>query len=92
MSEYNFYDDRHCINCANAKFRETFQFQGQTKELYYCGLHRQLVTDCTWVQIISGCKGRDYVSRVGAKPKKKAAPIETEHQITLDEWFDEVTV
>ena len=53
-------DDRHCANCANAKFKETF---GEGHKLYICGKHKTAITDLTLVQSIIGCKGKDYVSK-----------------------------
>lgn len=83
MSEIDYSDNRRCINCIHATYKE------KTKdgiELFFCGPHRTFITNLTWVQ--STCHGKDYEDRViekpKAKPKKKA-----EHQITLDEWLKE---
>ena len=54
---FNAYDDRHCIDCANAKYKETFD---SGHKLYICGKHKAAVTDLTLVQSIIGCKGVDY--------------------------------
>lgn len=54
------YDDRRCIDCINAKFKETF---GEGHRMYICGKHKAAVTDLTLVQSIIGCKGKDFERR-----------------------------
>lgn len=54
------YDDRRCIECQNAKFRETF---GDGHRMYICNKHRTAITDLTLVQSVIGCKGKDYEER-----------------------------
>lgn len=36
------FDDRRCVECANAKFKETF---GEGHKMYICGKHRTVITD-----------------------------------------------
>ena len=57
---FNGYDDRRCVNCANAKFKETF---GEGHKLYICGKHKTAITNLTLVQSIIGCKGKDFEER-----------------------------
>lgn len=35
------FDYRRCVECANAKFKETF---GEGHKLYICGKHRTAIT------------------------------------------------
>lgn len=54
------FDDRRCIECANAKFKETF---GEGHKMYICGKHRTAITDLTLVSSVIGCKGKDFKRR-----------------------------
>lgn len=51
---------RRCIECTNAKYRETF---GEGHKLYFCGKHKTMITDLTRVSSIIGCKGKDFERR-----------------------------
>lgn len=53
-------DDRRCVDCANAKYKETF---GEGHKLYVCGKHKTAITDLTRVSSIIGCKGKDFQRR-----------------------------
>jgi hypothetical protein len=54
------FDDRRCVECTNAKFKETF---GEGHKMYICGKHRTAITDLTLVSSIIGCKGKDFERR-----------------------------
>lgn len=54
------FDDRRCVECANAKFKETF---GEGHKMYICGKHRTAITDLTLVSTAIGCKGKDFERR-----------------------------
>jgi hypothetical protein len=54
------FDDRRCVECANAKFKETF---GEGHKMYICGKHRTAITDLTLVSSIIGCKWKDFERR-----------------------------
>lgn len=54
------FDDRRCVECANAKFKETF---GEGHKMYICGKHRTAITDLTLVSTVIGCKGKDFERR-----------------------------
>ena len=54
------FDDRKCVECINAKYKETF---GEGHKLYMCGKHKTAITDLTLVSSIIGCKGKDYQRR-----------------------------
>lgn len=56
----NRFDDRRCVECTNAKFKETF---GEGHKMYICGKHRTAITDLTLVSSIIGCKGKDFQRR-----------------------------
>lgn len=53
-------DDRRCVECASAKYKETF---GEGHKLYICGKHRTAITDLTLVSSVIGCKGKDFERR-----------------------------
>jgi len=54
------FDDRRCVECANAKFKETF---GEGHKLYLCGKHITAITELTRPSWVIGCKGKDYQRR-----------------------------
>ena len=54
------FDYRRCVECANAKFKETF---GEGHKMYICGKHRTAITDLTLVSSVIGCKGKDFERR-----------------------------
>ena len=54
------FDYRRCVECTNAKFKETF---GEGHRMYICGKHRTAITDLTLVSSVIGCKGKDFERR-----------------------------
>lgn len=58
MSEIDYTDDRKCINCEHAKFKEKTR---NGIEVYFCGLHREYITIHTLVQF--ACRGKDFEKR-----------------------------
>ena len=55
--EGEFFEERRCAECANAKLKEIFNSGHQ---LFICGKHKAAVTDMTLVSSIIGCKGVDF--------------------------------
>lgn len=52
-------DLRRCCQCENAKPKETFYDKdGIAHPLWFCGKHRQYITELTICQ--STCGGKDY--------------------------------
>lgn len=83
----NYLDNRRCIKCINSKFRENIG----GKEMFFCGKHKTYVTDLTLCFIISGCHGKDYISRMEEKNKPKPKePAADYDQMTFEDWGIEV--
>lgn len=56
----NMIDNKHCIHCINAKYKETLK---DGLNLYFCGKHKTFITDLTRPSWIIGCKGKDFQRR-----------------------------
>jgi len=87
MSEVNYLDDRKCINCINAKYKERIS---TGSDMFFCGIHHTYIFENTLVCIISGCRGKDYTSRVEEKRKPEPKKKPRDGQMTIDEWLQEV--
>ena len=63
-------DMRKCCECENAKPKESFHDEnGNIHQLWFCGKHKQFITELTLVQ--STCKGKDYKTTKGGKRESK---------------------
>lgn len=52
-------DLRKCCQCENAKPKESFtDKEGKVHQLWYCGKHRQFITELTLC--FCTCGGKDY--------------------------------
>lgn len=55
-------DMRKCCECDNARPKETFHDKdGNAHQLWFCGKHKQLITEFTLVQIC--CNGKDFMRK-----------------------------
>ena len=58
--DIDYTDKRKCVDCIRAKYKEKSQMG---RDLFFCGLHRQYITDDTFVFMQPGCLGKDFEKR-----------------------------
>ena len=87
MAERNYLDERKCINCVNATFKEHF---GEGNELFYCAKHRTMITTLTYALVVIGCHGADFISRTAEKKKQKTEQEKKpDGQMTIADWLSQ---